>query len=352
MAPVAGRVADREQDRPVLLAGAGQRLLAPRVPVDRVVPVLEQVRAGLAREAVGHRTQPTFRPSRVSESGPDRVKSRRDLAFQCGRTTVLDAWGPDSRPSEPSIEAVLAEARRRGPRDRARGALRRAEKTEAELRYLADHDSLTGLLDRRRFRSELDQLRLLQRPLRRPGRGDDHRHRRPQGGQRQPRPPRRRQPDPPDRQDPARKGAGHRHRRPPLGRRARGADAADRHRGRRSSSARTCAARSPRAPADAGGRPGDDQRRHRDVRRRRARRRRGGPGRRRPGDVPGQGGGPQPDRRSSSEPGRDASRRDRRPDDQRRGSATRSPTTASASTASRSTASPPAASSATSCCCG
>ena len=39
-------------------------------------------------------------------------------------------------------------------------------------------------------------VRLLQRALRRPGRGDDHRHRRPQGGQRQPRPPRRRQPDP------------------------------------------------------------------------------------------------------------------------------------------------------------
>ncbi len=38
------------------------------------------------------------------------------------------------------------------------GALKRAEKTEAELRYLADHDSLTGLLDRRRFRAELDQF--------------------------------------------------------------------------------------------------------------------------------------------------------------------------------------------------
>ncbi|HUC07374.1 MAG TPA: GGDEF domain-containing protein, partial [Solirubrobacterales bacterium] len=37
------------------------------------------------------------------------------------------------------------------------GALSQAEKTEAELRYLADHDSLTGLLDRRRFRAELDQ---------------------------------------------------------------------------------------------------------------------------------------------------------------------------------------------------
>ena len=45
------------------------------------------------------------------------------------------------------------------PEDRAvvQGALKRAEKTEAELRYLADHDPLTGLLNRRRFRSELDQ---------------------------------------------------------------------------------------------------------------------------------------------------------------------------------------------------
>ncbi len=36
-------------------------------------------------------------------------------------------------------------------------ALAQAAKTEAQLRYIADHDALTGLLDRRRFRSELDQ---------------------------------------------------------------------------------------------------------------------------------------------------------------------------------------------------
>jgi diguanylate cyclase (GGDEF)-like protein len=57
---------------------------------------------------------------------------------------------------DPAVEAALAKL---APEDRAvvQGALERAEKTEAELRFLADHDSLTGLLNRRRFRAELDQ---------------------------------------------------------------------------------------------------------------------------------------------------------------------------------------------------
>ena len=57
---------------------------------------------------------------------------------------------------DPAIEAAL---RKLPGEDRSivEGALARAEKTEAELRYLADHDSLTGLLNRRRFRAELDQ---------------------------------------------------------------------------------------------------------------------------------------------------------------------------------------------------
>jgi diguanylate cyclase (GGDEF)-like protein len=58
--------------------------------------------------------------------------------------------------SEPAIEAVL-EKLDEDDRKVVIAALRRAERTEAELRYLADHDSLTGLLDRRRFRAELDQ---------------------------------------------------------------------------------------------------------------------------------------------------------------------------------------------------
>ncbi|HEU5063703.1 MAG TPA: EAL domain-containing protein [Solirubrobacterales bacterium] len=58
--------------------------------------------------------------------------------------------------SDPAVDAVLAKL---PPEDRAvvEGALERAERTEAELRFLADHDSLTGLLNRRRFRAELDQ---------------------------------------------------------------------------------------------------------------------------------------------------------------------------------------------------
>jgi len=59
--------------------------------------------------------------------------------------------GPDR-----ALDAVLSKL---DPDDRAvvQGALERAERTEAELRHLADHDSLTGLLNRRRFRTELDQ---------------------------------------------------------------------------------------------------------------------------------------------------------------------------------------------------
>lgn len=58
--------------------------------------------------------------------------------------------------SEPAIEQALAKLDAED-REVVLARLRRAERTEAELRYLADHDTLTGLLDRRRFRAELDQ---------------------------------------------------------------------------------------------------------------------------------------------------------------------------------------------------
>ncbi|MGV1047616.1 MAG: putative bifunctional diguanylate cyclase/phosphodiesterase [Solirubrobacterales bacterium] len=55
-----------------------------------------------------------------------------------------------------AVEAVL-EKLGEGDREVIEGALAAAEKTEAELRFLADHDPLTGLLNRRSFRSRLDR---------------------------------------------------------------------------------------------------------------------------------------------------------------------------------------------------
>ena len=52
VAPVAGRVADAQEDGLVLLARLGEGLLAPRKPVHRVVLVLEQVGRFLPRQAV------------------------------------------------------------------------------------------------------------------------------------------------------------------------------------------------------------------------------------------------------------------------------------------------------------
>ncbi len=52
MAPVAGRIADGQQDRHVPLARPRQRVRSPLVPVDRVVGVLPQIRAGRLAERV------------------------------------------------------------------------------------------------------------------------------------------------------------------------------------------------------------------------------------------------------------------------------------------------------------
>jgi diguanylate cyclase (GGDEF)-like protein len=57
---------------------------------------------------------------------------------------------------DPAVEAVLQKLAAED-REIVEGALAKAEKTEAELRYLADHDSLTGLLNRRCFRGKLDR---------------------------------------------------------------------------------------------------------------------------------------------------------------------------------------------------
>ncbi|MDC4225991.1 MAG: hypothetical protein MPW15_17510 [Candidatus Manganitrophus sp.] len=53
VAPVAGGVADGEEDRLVLIFGLFKRLLPPGVPIDRIVRMLEEIRAGFVNEAIG-----------------------------------------------------------------------------------------------------------------------------------------------------------------------------------------------------------------------------------------------------------------------------------------------------------
>ena len=55
VAPVAGRVADAQEDGLVFGAGALESGVAPGVPVDRIVDVLLQVRAGFGGELVGQK---------------------------------------------------------------------------------------------------------------------------------------------------------------------------------------------------------------------------------------------------------------------------------------------------------
>ena len=55
VAPVAGRVADAEKDQLVFGARLGQRSFAPRIPIDRVFGMLQQIGAGFCRKAVGHK---------------------------------------------------------------------------------------------------------------------------------------------------------------------------------------------------------------------------------------------------------------------------------------------------------
>ena len=55
VAPVAGRVADREQNRQLPITRARERLLAPRIPIHRVVLVLKEVRRRLVGKPVRHR---------------------------------------------------------------------------------------------------------------------------------------------------------------------------------------------------------------------------------------------------------------------------------------------------------
>ncbi|MCI1728705.1 MAG: hypothetical protein LKM32_04660 [Chiayiivirga sp.] len=64
VAPVASRVADREQDRLALGPRPCQRFFAPRPPIDGIVAVLAQVEAGFFRQTVAHGDVDTRRTRR------------------------------------------------------------------------------------------------------------------------------------------------------------------------------------------------------------------------------------------------------------------------------------------------
>ena len=52
MTPVAGGIADREEDRFILGTGLFERDIAPGIPIDGIGGVLEQVGAGFAGQAI------------------------------------------------------------------------------------------------------------------------------------------------------------------------------------------------------------------------------------------------------------------------------------------------------------
>ena len=85
VAPVASGVAHRQQDRPALAGGPFQGLVTPRVPVDRIVGVLEEVGAGLGRESVGVRIG-------VHSAGP-----RSSAGAGAQADGIISGAGPGSR---------------------------------------------------------------------------------------------------------------------------------------------------------------------------------------------------------------------------------------------------------------
>ena len=52
MAPMTGGIANGQQDGPVLGAGKVEGFLAPRVPVNRIVLVLQEIGAGFLRQEI------------------------------------------------------------------------------------------------------------------------------------------------------------------------------------------------------------------------------------------------------------------------------------------------------------
>ena len=84
MTPMARGVADREKDRFVVGASPGKRFIAPGIPVDRIVGVLQQIRTALVRETIHtrimtlgsrHFRSPISGPSRARVEGCGRIRA-------------------------------------------------------------------------------------------------------------------------------------------------------------------------------------------------------------------------------------------------------------------------------------
>jgi uncharacterized membrane protein YbaN (DUF454 family) len=142
VAPVAGGVADRQEDRFVFSAGAGESLVSPRVPVDRVVLVLQQVRAGLARESVetlrlAHgRLRPGPAPGRGRSARGERQQHRQHARRLHARTNPRARW-----PIPPG-EAVARTVRGGAGMNPGRLVLWRSSHNvrEGNARMAAEHD--------------------------------------------------------------------------------------------------------------------------------------------------------------------------------------------------------------------
>ena len=78
VAPVTRRIADREKDRLVLPPRFREGFLAPRIPIDRIVRVLEQVRRLLLRETI---RELRFRCERERATGQAEQERERSLCY-------------------------------------------------------------------------------------------------------------------------------------------------------------------------------------------------------------------------------------------------------------------------------
>src|ERR1700682_2394065 len=107
MAPMARRVANRQQYRPVLALGARQGFITPGVPVDRIGGVLLQIRARFARKSIHEPaglvacnvrfgTERSGMARRSASSASRRSEARVGPLASCGNAAIGVERKPDS----------------------------------------------------------------------------------------------------------------------------------------------------------------------------------------------------------------------------------------------------------------